>query len=186
MWQYNSTELMHVGILGMRWGRRKGSTSSGSKSNKPNFGETKQKHKQLEDEYKTARKSAKGFSEKRDLKKQAIEKENSIYNPDYKKQSIRNDSLQIGRSATYRINDRINAGERPDVARNKEHARAAIGKATAQVLIAGAPVAFSAAKAYVGKEASQRSKQKANKALTRIGTEKLVRVSGDVYQFVNK
>lgn len=34
VWQYNSNSLSHYGILGMKWGRRKGETTT-TKSNKP-------------------------------------------------------------------------------------------------------------------------------------------------------
>ena len=72
MWRYNDSDyLAHYGTLGMRWGRRKGSTSSGSKSSKPN----KQERAEEKAEARANKKEAKASKKKTDPVKNMSDEE---------------------------------------------------------------------------------------------------------------
>ena len=48
MWQYKTDELYHYGVLGMKWGKRKGSVSSGTRPKKQRYSDDAKAAKQIQ------------------------------------------------------------------------------------------------------------------------------------------
>lgn len=177
-------ELYHHGVLGMKWGHRKARYTTSLDIARANYKSAKKaygpfrKHRASGDAKKL--KSARSaYKQEKTKNKQAI---NKAYNEIKASESVR--SKLTYNSSTYKkaAKNMVNKGmdQKKAVSKAKVSAWRNTGIAVAgQILLANKNKILGGVKKYANAKATQR----ANAGLARIGTMKLVKVAGNVYEY---
>ena len=175
----NNTEyLQHFGVKGMKWGVRK------KYYNKDGTLNTSGRQKQVKDTYKSERRAATSRAERKAAKnkyKNSIEK---TYNKNYKPINRSYDAYNIGQKGANRINDKMNAGKSYVRARTEEYTKAMAKSMAITAGLLATPAIANRTINSVRKYANEKTIQKANASLARIGTFTYEKVAGDVYNRV--
>lgn len=171
--------LAHHGVKGMRWGHRKARYQSDLDIARSNYRSAKKAHKRSEIDSKDLQNSKQAYKKAKKENKQAIDK---AYN-----KIRRNELLNVGlkyNPATYKkaAKNMVNKGmdQKTAVSKAKAAAWRNYGLAIAgQFAYANRGKTVDAVKKY----ANQKAMQRANAGLARIGTMKLTKVAGNVYEY---
>lgn len=167
--------LAHYGVLGMKWGVRRNRKDT-----------TSYKQKQLKKQYKTEVKEANSKKDKSAAKKRYNKAIDKTYNENYRKLDRTSDKITYGTKGVNRINDRMNKGQSHNQAARREFARQmATGYAFTAALLVG-PTMAKVGMNMLKSQQYQKSIQRANAHLARIGQYKMKHIYGDVYERVMK
>ena len=182
MWQYetlNPDELMHYGVLGMKWGKRKARYTSDLDIAKSNYKIAKKAYKRSEINSKSLSTAKQTYKREKEKNKTAIGK-----NQDKMRlMDLRKGNTKYSRS-TYKkaAKNMVNKGMDQKTALSKAKVDAwrntGIAVASAFAYANRDKIASS-----VKKYANAKARQRANAGLARIGTMKLTKVAGNVYEY---
>ena len=174
-----NNHLEHHGVKGMKWGHRKARYQSDLDIARSNYRSAKKAHQRSEIDSKGLQNSKQAYKKAKKENKQAIDK---AYN-----KIRRNELLNVGlkyNSATYKkaAKNMVNKGMDQKTAVSK--AKAAAWR-NAGLMVAGQFAYANKDKAVnvVKKYANQKAMQRANASLARIGTMKLTKVAGNIYEY---